>query len=210
MPTRKHVPISPASLPRFITRAWLWLMRHAWVLVFGGPEAERGLRAMRRTIARIIVLRAAHRFPKRKRKIEGRVSAPPGFQATRAPLRSARLPRFRGPQALARPACARPRPMARRAVRRAAGHRRLDRPRRQTPRTAPDAALSHPPRAPARARLRHTRARARALVRRHVVRVTHTHAAACAILSRWPECVCVTPPARAALKPASARAPARA
>jgi hypothetical protein len=47
-------------------------MRHAWFLVFGGPEAERVLRAMRRNLARIIVIRAAHRFPKRKRKVVGR------------------------------------------------------------------------------------------------------------------------------------------
>jgi hypothetical protein len=55
-------------------------MRHAWFLVFGGPEAERVLRAMRRNLARIIVIRAAHRFPKRKRKVVGRASAPPGFK----------------------------------------------------------------------------------------------------------------------------------
>jgi hypothetical protein len=80
MPTRTHVPISPAGLPRFIAWAWLWLMRHAWVLVFGGPEAERALRGVRGNIARIIAIRAAHRFPKRARRIEGRVSAPPGFK----------------------------------------------------------------------------------------------------------------------------------
>jgi hypothetical protein len=80
MSTRTHVPISPASLPRFIAWAWLWLLKYAWFLVFGGPEAERGLRGMRRNIARIIAIRAAHRFPKRARRIEGRVSAPPGFR----------------------------------------------------------------------------------------------------------------------------------
>lgn len=80
MSTRKHVPISRHSLPRFIARAWLWLMKYAWFLVFGGPEADAHLRRMRRTIARIIVIRAAHRFPERMRKIAGRVSAPEGFK----------------------------------------------------------------------------------------------------------------------------------
>jgi hypothetical protein len=80
MPTRKHVPISPQSLPRFIAWVWLWLLKHAWFLAFGGPEADAHLRRMRRAIASIIVIRAAHRFPKRAHKAAGRISAPPGFR----------------------------------------------------------------------------------------------------------------------------------
>jgi hypothetical protein len=64
MPSRKHVPISPASLPRFIAWAWLWLLKHAWFLVYGGPQARKHLLGMRRAIANIIVIRAQHRFAK--------------------------------------------------------------------------------------------------------------------------------------------------
>jgi hypothetical protein len=83
MSNRKHVPISPQSLPRFIAWAWLWLLKHAWFLVFGGPEADAHLARMRLAIARIVVIRAAHRFPRRARKIAGRLSAPAGFRQCR-------------------------------------------------------------------------------------------------------------------------------
>lgn len=87
MHSRKHVPISPASLPRFIAWAWLWLMKHAWFLLHGGAEARRHLLRMRRAISNIIVIRAHHRFIAPKRKLRPpRPSAVPSGLAQRTQI----------------------------------------------------------------------------------------------------------------------------
>jgi hypothetical protein len=86
-------PITSARLARFFAWAMLWLMRHAWFLVQGGGEAQRHLHRMARTIARLIVVRAARRCSGAAVPALARHAfAAPGFarRALPTPMRCAR------------------------------------------------------------------------------------------------------------------------
>jgi hypothetical protein len=84
MHAKTPAPITPANLPRLFAWAWLWLAKYAWGLVQGGPEAKRHLHLMARTLARLIVIRAAARFPKRNLAMGARSPLPPpGFARRR-------------------------------------------------------------------------------------------------------------------------------
>jgi len=79
------------NLPRCLTWAWLWLMKYALYLIEGGPEARRHLETMARTIAKLVVIRAARRFPRpAPAKTARPASAPAGF-ARRMPVSRGRI-----------------------------------------------------------------------------------------------------------------------
>jgi hypothetical protein len=86
-------PITSARLARFLAWAMLWLLRYARFLVQGGPEAQRHLRRMARTIASLIVVRAARRCSRTAVPALARhPSAAPGFaqRSLPTPMRCAR------------------------------------------------------------------------------------------------------------------------
>jgi hypothetical protein len=86
-------PITSARLARFFAWAMLWLLRYAWFLVQDGAEAKRHLRRMARTIACLIVVRAARGCSRTVVPALARhPSAAPGFarRAMPTPMRCAR------------------------------------------------------------------------------------------------------------------------
>lgn len=77
---RRPQPPSPTRTARLFAWLLLWLMKHAWALLEGGPRARRDLKRAVKGVACLIVIRAteqmAPRFAPRPRRPQ---SAPRGF-----------------------------------------------------------------------------------------------------------------------------------
>jgi hypothetical protein len=77
-------PIRTTSIARHTAWLLLWLMKHAWELIQGGPQARRDLRRAIKGVACLIVIRATQQVrPRHPGRLQRPQSAPRGFASRR-------------------------------------------------------------------------------------------------------------------------------